>query len=164
MRRGEVLGLRREDLDLDNGFVMVRRSLVRGLDGWTTNPPKTVRGRRRIDLDPATASELRAHVASRAVVGIDGHVFADAAGRALDPDGVSARFERLVRESGLPRIRLHDLRHTAATLMLAAGVNPKVVSERLGHASVVITLDTYSHVLPSIQADAAVALARAIDE
>lgn len=106
---------------------------------------------------------LRAHVAARAVVGIDGHVFADATGHPLDPDGVSGRFERLARESRLPRIRLHDLRHTAATLMLAAGVNPKVVSERLGHASVVITLDTYSHVLPSLQADAAVALARAID-
>lgn len=163
MRRGEVLALRREDLDLDGGFVMVRRSLVRGLDGWTTNPPKTARGRRRVDLDPATVAALRAHVSSRAMVGIDGHVFADAAGRPLDPDGVSSRFARLVRESRLPRIRLHDLRHTAATLMLAAGINPKVVSERLGHASVVITLDTYSHVLPSLQADAATALARAID-
>lgn len=163
MRRGEVLALRREDLDLDGGFLMVRRSLVRGLDGWTTNPPKTARGRRRVDLDAATVAALRAHVAVPGVVGIDGHIFADAAARALDPDGVSSRFARLVRESRLPRIRLHDLRHTAATLMLAAGINPKVVSERLGHASVVITLDTYSHVLPSLQADAATALARAID-
>ena len=163
MRRGEVLALRREDIDLDGGFLMVRRSLVRGLNGWTTNPPKTAKSRRRVDLDPATVAALRRHILAQAVVGIDGCLFADAVGRSLDPDGVSGRFERLLRDSGLPRIRLHDLRHTAATLMLAAGVNPKVVSERLGHASVVITLDTYSHVLPSLQADAAAALAQAID-
>ena len=71
------------------------------------------------------------------------------------PSSLSKLFDRLVAQSGLPRIRLHDLRHTHATLALAAGVHPKVVSERLGHANVSITLDTYSHVIPAMQADAA---------
>jgi integrase len=72
MRRGEVVALRREDLNLDAGFLMVRRSLVRSLDGWTTNPPKTIHGRRRVDLDPATVAALRRHLVTPPVLGVDG--------------------------------------------------------------------------------------------
>jgi integrase len=86
-------------------------------------------------------------------------VFDDGIGGPLSPDRLRAGFQRVLREAGLPTIRFHDLRHTMATLMLAAGEHPKVVSERLGHASVMLTLDTYSHVLPGLQEAAAERLA-----
>jgi integrase len=85
----------------------------------------------------------------------DGLVFCRGDGSPLDPTAVSKRFVRLVADSGLPRIRLHDLRHTHATLALQAGVNPKIVSERLGHATVAFTLDVYSHALQHLQQEAA---------
>lgn len=90
-------------------------------------------------------------------------VFARADGSCLDPDVVSQQFDRLVRRSGLPRIRFHDLRHTNATLGLAAGVHPKVMSERLGHTSIAITLDLYSHAIPALDADAADRIAAVVD-
>jgi integrase len=83
------------------------------------------------------------------------YVFTDEVGVPVNPNSVSKRFDTIVRKSGLPRLRLHDLRHTYATVALKAGVHPKVVSERLGHATVGITLDLYSHVTPSIARDAA---------
>jgi integrase len=76
---------------------------------------------------------------------------------------VTGTFERLAAKAGLPRIRLHDLRHGVASIMLAAGANPKVVQERLGHSSIAVTMDLYSHIAPGIQEDAAAALGRAID-
>jgi len=85
----------------------------------------------------------------------DDLVFARPDGRPLDPNAVTRTFAKMVRRAGLPHLRLHDLRHSHATLMLKAGIHPKVVSERLGHASVNITLDTYSHVLPGLQEAAA---------
>ncbi len=97
------------------------------------------------------------------MVGIEGLTFDRGDEAPLDPDWVTGAFERLSRRAGLPRIRLHDLRHSAASILLSAGVNPKVVQERLGHSSVQITLDLYSHVAPGIQEDAAKRLARAID-
>lgn len=114
-------------------------------------------------LDAGTCQALREHMARQVVITLEGILFADAAGRPLDPDSVSGAFERLIRDSELPRIRLHDLRHTAATLMLAGGANPKVVSERLGHSSIQITLDLYAHVLPGQDDAAADALAAAVD-
>ena len=84
-------------------------------------------------------------------------------GRPFDPDRVTHLFGVAVRTAGVPRIRLHDVRHTAASLALSAGVHPKVVSERLGHASIAITLDIYSHVLPSMQEDAAARLGSILD-
>ena len=90
-------------------------------------------------------------------------VFAMPDGRPWNPDSISQAIARLVAASPLPRIRLHDLRHTHATHLLAAGVNPKIVSERLGHTSVAFTLDTYGHVLPGQQADAAAAVAALLD-
>lgn len=78
------------------------------------------------------------------------------------PDGWTGNFERLVRAAGLRHVRLHDLRHTHATLLLQAGVSPKVVSERLGHASVAFTLDTYAHVVPGMQAEAAERFSREV--
>jgi integrase len=171
MRRGEVLGLRWRDTDLEAGVVQVVQQRVRGADGLTYGPPKTAKGRRRIDLDPVTHAGLREHrrrqVEDRIAFGPgydDGDlVFARADGSPVDPDVVSTMFGRQSRRLGLPRIRFHDLRHTHATLALSAGIHPKVVQERLGHSSVSITMDTYSHAIPAMQADAAVRIAAIVD-
>lgn len=149
MRRGEALGLRWVDVDLERGCLAVRRTVISisGRVAWSE--PKSARGRRVVALDPATVEVLRALGPG------EGLVFCRSDGSPLDPTSVSKRFVCLVAGSGLPRIRLHDLRHTHATLALEAGVNPKIVSERLGHATVAFTLDVYSHALQHLQREAA---------
>jgi len=138
---------------------------VRSRDRPTSRPAE-----RRVDLDAATVAALREHrrrqTDERAILPIDRDqdlVFSRADGLPLDPDGVSGTFDRLQVRAGLPRIRFHDLRHTMASLMLANGAPAKVVQERLGHSSVMVTLDIYSHVAPGMQRDATDRLARAID-
>lgn len=133
--------------------------------------PKTRRSRRVVALDPGTVAALVHHLVAQdlerrraaAVWEKTGYVFVREDGRPLDPDRISHFFAVVSRDAGLPKIRLHDLRHTAATLALGAGVHPKIVSERLGHASIAITLDTYSHVLPSMQEDAAARVGALLD-
>jgi len=167
LRRGEAVGLRWADIDLDGGVLSVSRAIA-SVDGVAMETePKTARGRRAIALDPGTVDALRKHrerqAAEREVVGDgwseSGAVFTYPDGRTLHPDHVMVTFRRLVTGAGLPLIRLHDLRHTAATLALAAGVHPKVVQERLGLSSIGITLDTYSHVVQGMQAEAAAKVA-----
>jgi integrase len=164
MRRGEVLGLHWQDIDLEHGRVSVTRSLT-VVDGYKTQftEPKTAHGRRMVALDDTTVGALRKHkqtqMLERALMG-DAYEDSDLAlcredGTRLHPDAFADAFYRHAKAAGLPRIRFHDLRHTHATLALAAGVHPKVVSERLGHASVTITLDTYSHAIPAMQETAA---------
>lgn len=163
MRRGEVLGLPWQDVDLDVQRLAVRQTLVMVKSAARYSEPKTRRSRRTIDLDDVTVSALRdwrefqdkERQAWGAAWKNLGLVFTREDGSAIYPDGWTGTFERHVRQAGLPRIRLHDLRHTHATLMLKGGVNPKVVSERLGHHSAAFTLDVYSHVIPGMQADAA---------
>lgn len=143
MRRGEALGLRWSDVDLDE--------------------PKTARGRRPLSLDPATVAVLRAHRhrmrQERLLVGPDfadlGLVFHQPDGGWLCPDAVSEVFLRRVRRYGLPRLTLHGLRHTWATLALEQGIHPRVVQERLGHSTIAITLGIYSHVTPTLHDEAA---------
>ena len=162
MRRGEACGLRWCDCDLDEGRIAVRRALVPIAHTVLVSEPKTARGKRSIALDERTVAVLRAHAArqlSERQAAKDwtesGLVFTRSDGRALPPNSVSRWFVRAVRKAKLPEIRLHDLRHTHATLALRAGIHPKVVSERLGHATVAITLDTYSHAIPALQEEAA---------
>lgn len=164
MRRGEVLGLRWRDVDLDAGELAVLQSLTTVGYELIFSTPKTARSRRVVFLDPDTVRELRSHrrrqreerlAAGPAWDGSDGLVFTDELGGAVHPDWFRREFARQTRQAGFPQIRLHDLRHTYATLALKAGVHPKVVSERLGHATVGITLDLYSHVTPAIARDAA---------
>ncbi len=122
---------------------------------------KTRNSRRRIDLDATTVAVLRAwrawqHAEREALgVPVPCWVFSDRDGHPVHPHALSQAFERLVARADVPTIRLHDLRHTHATLLIKAGVPVKVVSERLGHASPGFTIDTYQHVLPGMQADAA---------
>ena len=142
---------------------------------------KTKRSRRVVDLDPGTVGDLRAwrkeQLREHMLVGPgwieSGFVFTTPLGGGLNPDSLSQSFDRLVvprrkmsdaeRSRLPPRIRFHDLRHSHASQLLAAGVNVKVVSERLGHASVAFTLDTYAHLMPGQQAQAAAAVAALVD-
>ncbi len=172
LRRGEACGLRWEDLDLDAGTLNVRRAIVLVDHQPIESGPKTARSRRTVNLDAGTVAALRAHRARqlevRMLVGAGwvetDAVFADPVGVPVRPDYVSKRFRRAALGAGVPVIRLHDLRHTHATHLLAAGVNARIVSERIGHSSVGFTLDVYGHVLPGQQADAAAAAAALVDE
>lgn len=178
MRQGELLALHWGDVDLDAGKLSVRWN-VRHRDGtFTFRQPKTRKSRRRISLAPETVAVLRAHrarqLAERLKMGSawvssksgtvpvewDDLVFTSEIGMPLQATGiVRSTFRRLLRRAGLPQIRFHDLRHTSATLLLGANKNPKVVSELLGHATVAITLDVYSHVTPDMQDEAVATLA-----
>lgn len=174
MRRGEVLGLRWSDVDFDGAQLSVSQTLT--TVGWhelVVGPPKTPRSRRHVFLDLQTVEVLREHrkrqreerlAAGPAWESSSDLVFRDELGGMVHPDRFSREFDQTVRSLEVPRIRLHDLRHTYATLALKAGVHPKVVSERLGHATVGVTLDLYSHVVPSIARDAADVVASRIYE
>jgi integrase len=153
LRRGEALGLRWSDVDLRGANVAVRQTIVEVGGRILVSTPKTARGRRVVALDAASVAVLKQH--GRGLSKDDVLVFGRPDGSPLRPSVVTRRFRGLVADSGLPRIRLHDLRHTHATLALEAGVHPKVVSERLGHATIAFTLDVYSHALHHMQREAA---------
>ena len=171
MRRGEVLGLRWRDVDLDVGRLSVVHTITTVNGVPVEGDTKTNKSRRRIGLDAVTVEVLRAHRQrqrqERLLAGPiwqdTGLVFTQEDGSAVHPDRYSRWFTALVRTAGVPKIRLHDVRHTNATLALEAGVHPKVVSERLGHATVGITLDLYSHVSPAIDQAAAETIAAMVD-
>ncbi len=165
MRPGEYMALRWTDLDLRAGVATVRRALVRGKSGWHFEEPKTDRSRRTVPLPQGTIKALVAHKVCQAEDRLragerwrdNGLVFTAEDGQPVDAHNLVARhFKPALVAADLPKsVRLYDLRHTCATLLLAAGTNPKIVAERLGHASITLTLDTYSHVLPGMQAAAA---------
>jgi integrase len=168
MRRGEALGLRWSDVDLDAGTLSVRQTLIAVGYKLAVSTPKTKKGRRQIALDAVTVEALRVHrrkqLEERLAFGPDypvtfdvfgDLVFREADGQPVNPVAFGKRFERRVAGLGLPKIPLHGLRHTWASIALSQNVHPKVVSERLGHATISITLDTYSDVLPGLQEEAA---------
>ncbi|HEX7124883.1 MAG TPA: site-specific integrase [Thermodesulfobacteriota bacterium] len=157
MRPSEYLGLQWQDVDLRAGTVTVRRVVVQRAGTWRYTEPKTSRSRRTIPLPASITRLLREHFMASPFKAPTDPVFASHEGRPLDEHStVRRRFKAVLKKAGLPStIRLYDLRHTCATLLLVQGVNPKVVSERLGHASITLTLDTYSHVLPTMQQEAA---------
>lgn len=167
VRRGEALGLRWSDVDLEAGRIAIRQTLVAVGYHVEYSTPKTKKGRRSVALDPGTVATLKSWRATQNAERLAwgpawtdvGLVFTREDGEALHPDRVTKMFDGHVKRAGLQRIRLHDLRHTHATLALAAGVHPKVVSERLGHATVALTLDVYSHAIPAMEEDAAAAVA-----
>jgi integrase len=167
MRRGEVLGLKWDDVDFAARRIAVRRTRVVTGYECQVSEPKTRRGRRLIALDQATAAALgslrttqkKERLAWGPAWKDTGYVFILENGEPYHPERVSKLFAQAAKQAGLPRIRLHDLRHTYATLALSAGVHPKVISERLGHASIAITLDCYSHCLPTLSEEAAARVA-----
>ncbi|MDY6827584.1 MAG: site-specific integrase [Bacillota bacterium] len=153
MRPSEALALKWSDIDFEKKRVTVNRSLTRPRGGgWRLQELKTSGSRRTVPLPATVINDLREHKNNQKIVKLDGFVFSAKGGEPAHEGNISRRhFKPLLREAGLPDIRLYDLRHTCATLLLAAGENPKVVSERLGHAGITLTLDTYSHVLPDMQ-------------
>jgi len=168
-RRGEALGLEWRHLDLEHGTASIVQSLQRiGRTGLRLVPPKSAKSRRSLALDRHTVEMLRSQHGGQILIMAqlgssyedNGLVFPGPMGKPLDPATLTRNFKKLVRRVGKSHIRLHDLRHFHASLLLKAGVHLKVVQERLGHSSIAITADTYSHVAPSLQREAADVFAR----
>lgn len=163
LRQGELLGLRWEDVDLDAGRLTVRHALQRVNGTLQLVEPKTRLSRRTIVLPAFAVNALHEHrkrqlrerlwAGSRWQEG--GFVFTSTIGTPLDGSNVTHRLQRLLRDAGLPKQRFHDLRHSAASLLLVQGVHARVVMEMLGHSQISLTLNTYSHVIPSLQEEAA---------
>ena len=182
MRQGELLGLQWEDIDLDRGTVQIRHQLHELAGQHALVEPKTAKSRRRVDLPALAVVALMEHRERMRTQGFsvgEGYVFTDTKGGPLRKSNLLRRSFvplldlRNTREAlrtqdvaedalpkPLPRIRFHDLRHTAATLHLASGTHPKVVQEMLGHSTISMTLDTYSHTVPSMQREAAATMDR----
>jgi integrase len=167
MRQGELLGLKWADIDWTAGTLAVHRCLQwqRG-NGLVFIEPKTARSRRPVHLSQLALTALRAHKDRQAFDhraagehwSASDLVFCTTEGVPLSPTNETKRFQRATAAAGLPAIRFHDLRHTAATILLVKGVHVKLVSEMLGHSTIVLTMDTYSHVIPAMHGDAAAAM------
>jgi integrase len=158
LRQAELLGLRWRDLDLDLASLSVNQVLYKRKGVCQFKGPKSEHSRRRLDLSPSLALFLRQYRAERQAellllgktLSEDDIVFGGVNGTPMDPGTLTHNFARIARKAGLPGTRFHDLRHTFASLMLMAGVHPKIVSEMLGHSTVAFTLDVYSHVIKGL--------------
>jgi integrase len=166
LRIGELLGLKWEDIDLDAGTLRVRRTKSQARTGPTFTAPKNGKGR-SIRLTGRAVEALKTHKAAQNIerLKVGGFwqdndlIFCTTAGKPLDFRNVAkTSFKPLLKKAGLPDIRFHDLRHTCATLLLSRGHHPKLVQELLGHSSVALTLDRYSHVLPGMGDQTAAAM------
>jgi integrase len=166
LRQGELLALRWRDVDLNAGRLTVTANSVRvtsrarGLLGLTSpepfrGEPKTTRSRRVVEMPALAVEALRRHREHTSVVNMGGLIFTRPDGRTIAVQTVYNRWHRLLERAGVPIVRPHDARHTTATLLLGQGVHPKLVSEMLGHATVAITLDLYSHATPAMHREAA---------
>lgn len=163
LRRGEALALRWSDLDLDAGVLRVEQAVQRVEGKLQFAPPKTQRSRRTVPLPEVCTAALRSHRMAqhqeRLALGPIwqdlGLVFTTAIGTPIEPRNINRSFDALCRRAGVRRLRLHDLRHTCASLLLAQGVPARVVMETLGHSQIAVTMNLYTHVLPSVQREAA---------
>jgi len=164
MRQGELLGLKWSDLDRDFGMLQIQRQLTKKSGGgFDLSPPKTRAGVRRIDLGESSLKVLQDHLQMQyQEINQAGEkwqdsdlIFPSTIGTPNDRDNLRKRFKAVLKEAGLPEIRFHDLRHTAAALMLNNGIPVIVVSRRLGHARPSITLDIYGHLIPQKQKEVA---------
>ena len=170
LRRGELAGLRWDAVNLTDGTIQITRTRV-SVDGKAMDStPKTESGRRTVPLDASLIAMLRSHEVTQKTERLragetwhgEGHVIANELGEPYHPDYFGDRFEDLAGAAKLPRIRLHDLRHTACSLMLASGVPVKVVQEMAGHSSPAITLSLYTHTTPSMGREAGAALSASL--
>lgn len=163
MRRGELFGLRWSDINIERGILYVRRTTNRykGV-GVVENDPKTKTSLRQIMLSEPALEALKKHKErqeqEKQMLGDKWQdrnlVFCGRYGGFLIPDTLRKNLNKVLQDAGLPHIRFHDLRHSAATIMLTMGVHPKIVQEMLGHSTITITMDTYSHLVPSMQKEA----------
>ncbi len=170
MRPGEYLALQWKDIDSENMSLAVRRTVkFRKGGGFYFSTPKTAKSNRPLTLSRELIEALKAHKVEqlkakmqiRDIYKDNGLVFPNEIGNPLLIGNLTKRyFDRIMSQAGLPKIRLYDLRHTSATMLLSEGEHPKVVAERLGHASTNLTLDTYSHVLPNMQKQATTKMAK----
>jgi integrase len=154
MRQGELLGLKWDDIDLAAGILTVRRALKEVNGDLLIGDVKSSYSRRVINIPEFSIRTLEKHRSNQNELGLTqfNWVFTDTKGGLVRPQNMIRRsFKPILKKAGLPDIRFHDLRHTHSTLLLSQGVNPKLVQERLGHSSISITLDIYSHVLPNMQ-------------
>jgi integrase len=159
LRRGELLGLRWSDVDLKNNTVSIKQSLIRTKQGLCFSEPKTAKSRRTIPIPQQLSNVLKRYKVkqneSKLVAGSayqdKGLLFCNPAGSPLDPRSFTKAFKKVLVDANLLKIRFHDMRHTHATLLLLLNEHPKVVQERLGHSTIRMTLDTYSHVIPGMQ-------------
>ncbi len=171
MRRGEILGLRWKDIDFDGARLSVRQALVSVAYEVLVSSPKNHQAR-VVDLDPGSIEQLLEHRRRQETEkdewGADYQnrdlVFCREDGSPIHPHTFSQMFERIVEKSDLPRIRLHDLRHTHASIALRAGVPIKVIAERLGHQTPAFTMKQYAHVIPGMQAEAALHVAATVSQ
>jgi len=163
LRKGEALGLRWVDIDLDAGALRVRYALQRDKGAVQLVEPKSDRSRRTLAIPAVVTRALRAHrvqqLQERLLAGSrwqeTGHVFTTGIGTPMDERAVSKQFKQALKTAGVRSMRFHDLRHSCATLLLAQGVHPRVVMETLGHSQISLTMNTYSHVLPTVLREAA---------
>jgi integrase len=163
MRRGELCGLRWSDVDLDGAKLSVSHTITAAGYSTHSGPPKTKASRRVLTLDPATLAAFRRHRTRQSTERLaageawldSGLVFTREDGAAMHPQSLTYLFKKRVTSAGLPKIRLHDVRHSYATVGLSAGEHPKVMQERLGHSSIAITLDVYSHVTEGVARESA---------
>ena len=166
LRRGEMLGLKWKHVDLSQGILNIEETIVQANGKVITKTPKTKAGIRSITIGPNIVEVLKEgykayklRCLERGVpVDNEGHVVCKADGHPYAPDSLSQKWERFAKENNLPKIRLHDLRHTCATTMIGAGVDVKTVQHRLGHADANITLNTYAHCTPAMDKAAAAKL------
>ncbi len=172
MRCGELTALRWSDLDFEMGILWVRRTVARvpGM-GYVEREPKSKAGRRKIVLSGIVLEALREHEKRQQQARLKmgekwrehGLIFSNTYGGFFNPSSVRYLFKKLLKEADLPNVRFHDLRHSAATLLLAAKIDLKMVSELLGHSSIAITADIYGHVLPEMQREVIKKMERAFD-
>lgn len=170
IRQGEALALRWQDVDFEEALISIRRSLVRIGGEFTLEDPKTPRSRRTLGpLPPALMEALRAHRQRQTEERLAAPtwsdwdlVFCSASGSPLHSSTVTKAFQSQIAAAGLPRQTFHDLRHACASLLMAQGVNPRVVMEILGHSTITTTMNVYSHVAPSTQRDALAGLAKSL--
>ena len=169
-RPSEALGLKWSDLNFDLATATIQRTLKLKHGVWKFDPPKTNAGLRTITLPAGMLTLLKGHKRKQNEARLkagsewknEGLIFCNHFGLPLGLDAIRKKFKRLLKEAGLPEIRLYDGRHTSATLLMASGINRKVVSERLGHSNVAITLGTYSHVTQQLQKEASDKLGEAL--
>lgn len=167
LRQGELLALKWKNIDFDGSALEVRGTLQRVKAGLVVAEPKTAKSRRRVDLSLAGLAALRQHKVCQAEERLrlgsawqdNDFVFTDEEGAPIEATKfLRTSFAPLLKAAGLPAMRFHDLRHTAASLLMGRGIHAKVVSEMLGHSQIAITLDLYSHVTPTMQREATLAM------